>query len=59
MAGSCKRVCHDIAADDVLAVFVPDMRVEAVVDHDVVFHHAEEPFAVLEAAAQEQIVIDR
>ncbi len=34
------------------------VRVKAVVDHDVVFHHAVEALAVLEAAVQAEVVVD-
>ena len=47
---------EDVADEHVLAVFEPNMRVEAVVDHDVVLDGAVEPFAVFDAAARQRLL---
>ena len=48
----------DIVVHAVTAVFVPDVRVQRVVDRDVVVNMAVESFTKLEATLEHQVVVD-
>ena len=48
----------DVPPEDVAALGIPDMRMQTRTDRDVVLDHAPEAFAVLDPAAQTEIVGD-
>ena len=57
-AGRAIRAHDDVAGEDVAAVLEPDVRVEAVVDDDVVRRDAAVALAQLQAAVEQQVVVD-
>src|SRR5207248_1407331 len=48
---------NNIAAEDILAVSVPHMWMERIVNNDIVLGGAEEALAMLNAAVQRQVVV--
>src|SRR5450759_1728475 len=49
---------NDVAPEYILAVSIPDMWMERIVDHHIVFHGSEKAFAKLDSAVQGEVVID-
>src|ERR1700722_3553259 len=49
---------HDIVFEHICAVREPDMRVQCVVDHDIVANDAIEPFSQLDSSRQQEIVLN-
>ena len=49
---------EDVSGNDIAAALEPDMRVQPVIDHDVIGRLAPEALAQLQATIEKEVVVD-